>query len=361
MKASQILSLQDYSCISEPCCLPQFSFKSEENKMYTRLTLGLIALSVSYYFSWRFISAGAISAADVSVALAFVIVTETAKILFMGDVVYLARTGQHEKASWTGLLVAVLFLLSVSATAYNLISAGAVASIEASQNDKRHQNAQAALDSIRADIATTAAALKACPQKHSSNCIQPNSARLSTLRQNELQAISRLDSLQPAATEAGAFWQKLGAFMGADASNLEMVWAFLRGFLLEILGLVLVAQGMAGFRLAGRSIGNQTADRVTGLQSDSLTAGNLTADKPAAIAGAGGVRVAGSFDTGTGEGQDSRFQAVKAAVLAGDVSPSTSQIRKKFRCDYNTAAGYLQAMAGEGVLRRDEVTGQYSR
>jgi hypothetical protein len=64
----------------------------------------------------------------------------------------------------------------------------------------------------------------------------------------------------------------------------------------------------------------------------------------------GGKRKAVSYDTGTSGDKGTRYQAIKAKILTGELRPSTSQLRKHWQCNYETAAAYLLAMAEEGLL-----------
>jgi hypothetical protein len=75
---------------------------------------------------------------------------------------------------------------------------------------------------------------------------------------------------------------------------------------------------------------------------------------------ASGKRTGVSFDTGTAQGKDSRYQAVKSQILAGQLRPSTGQLRKHWQCNYETAAAYLSALHQEGLLERNEANGQYA-
>ena len=74
----------------------------------------------------------------------------------------------------------------------------------------------------------------------------------------------------------------------------------------------------------------------------------------------GGKRKAVSYDTGTRGDKGTRYQAIKAKILSGELNPSTSQLRKHWQCNYETAAAYLLAMAEEGLLVRNPANSQYA-
>lgn len=74
----------------------------------------------------------------------------------------------------------------------------------------------------------------------------------------------------------------------------------------------------------------------------------------------GGKRKAVSYDTGTSGDKGTRYQAIKAKILSGELRPSTSQLRKHWQCNYETAAAYLLAMAEEGLLVRNPANSQYA-
>lgn len=64
-----------------------------------------------------------------------------------------------------------------------------------------------------------------------------------------------------------------------------------------------------------------------------------------------GVREGRSYDTGTSGQNSARYEDIKSKVTAGEVEPVVKSIRRAGNCGANTARGYLQAMAGEGVLQ----------
>ena len=67
-----------------------------------------------------------------------------------------------------------------------------------------------------------------------------------------------------------------------------------------------------------------------------------------------------SFDTGTIQGKDTRYQAIKSAIKTGKLKPSTHQLRKHWQCNYETAAAYLASMAKEGLLNKNLANNQYT-
>jgi len=65
-------------------------------------------------------------------------------------------------------------------------------------------------------------------------------------------------------------------------------------------------------------------------------------------------RLKGSADTDTKKGRNLRYRTVLHQVKKGEVRPSIRAIKSAAKCDYNTAAKYLQAMAKVGILIQNE-------
>jgi len=215
--------------------------------IFTRIVLGILAMGVSLYYSWAFIVGGATGAA-MFVFVAFVLVTEGAKILLTSDVAYYSATGQGEKTLWAGLMVIVLFCLSIAATAYNLIVSASVKHSEVAQSENRYQSMQARLDNLKRRIASAEADKANCPSNYITKCIKPAQRRIDQLRAQENSLQQQLGEYKPSSGGA-VFWQRLSQQTGIPAGDLETYFAFLRGFLLELLGLLLLAQASAGARL----------------------------------------------------------------------------------------------------------------
>lgn len=210
-----------------------------------RLVLGVAAFGVSLYYSWLFIAAGAAGAALITAAV-FVVVTEVSKVVFVTDVEYYLAAGQEDKAAGAALLVLVLFLLSISATAYHIITNASGAEAVALQSSSKYKNLQTAIDDAERAIVAARSALAACPKGHSSNCIQPRTADINRLTAEKSALLQQQSAIQPS---AGGFWDKLAEITGYTAAGLQTSFAFLRGILLEVLGLLLIAQGSAARRV----------------------------------------------------------------------------------------------------------------
>ena len=217
-----------------------------------RLVLGVCAFGVSLYYSWLFIAAGAAGAALITAAV-FVVVTEVSKVVFVTDVEYYLAVGQEEKAAGAALLVLVLFLLSISATAFHIITNASGAESAALQSSAKYKNLQTAIDDAEQAIQSARVALAACPSGHSSKCVQPRMADINRLTGDKAALLQQQSAIQPS---AGGFWDKLAEITGYTAAGLQTSFAFLRGILLEVLGLLLIAQGAAARRVhqGGQSV-----------------------------------------------------------------------------------------------------------
>lgn len=247
--------------------------------IFTRILLGIFAMGVSLYYSWQFISAGA-SGIVLAVAAIFVLVTEGAKILYTSDVAYYAATGQGEKAAYTGMMVLVLFGLSIAATVYNLTSSSSIEREKQLQKEQGYQRLVANSDSLEATLAAHKQALADCPINYYTNCKKPALKRIAET-QNKLDiANGKLSEYKPS-TGGAAFWSNISEFTGSTPAQTELMFHFMRGFLLELLGLLLIAQATAASRI--QSLNNSYHEQnIT--PSDSLAAANLAADMPAATA-----------------------------------------------------------------------------
>lgn len=235
------------------------------NFVITRLILGIFALGVSLYYSWLFISAGAAGTA-LTIAAVFVLVTESAKILFLNDAMYYGAIGQQEKSLWLMVTVLVLFALSITATAHFLITTASVGHAEARQNENRYQILHQRLDGFTADIAAAQADKAQCPKNYITHCIKPAQARIDQLRLQQQAVQQQIANYKPS-TGGIVFWQRMGEMMGISSAQAETAFSFLRGILLEILGLVLVAQASTGARLkqyeATHGVGTYNDNRTT--------------------------------------------------------------------------------------------------
>lgn len=215
---------------------------------FTRFLLGILAMLVSFYFSWKFISGTAENGGNAWAAWIFVIVTESAKILFVADI---ARLGQHkgteERVFWRAIGVAILFLLSISATMWNLTVAGAQGDMEAKAQDEQYQVLVDRANSVSLALSDARQVLADCPVNYIKNCKTPAQQRIDALLEQQAQISTAMQSYVPAAG-GSVFWLKISTFFDSSADNVEMGWHFFRALLLEILGLVLIAQGSASWR-----------------------------------------------------------------------------------------------------------------
>lgn len=63
-------------------------------------------------------------------------------------------------------------------------------------------------------------------------------------------------------------------------------------------------------------------------------------------------RTGDSADTGTTSGKGTRYAEVRQKVIEGKVRPSKPAIKKAAQCGQPTAEKYLEALEGEGIIRR---------
>lgn len=207
---------------------------------YLRLFLGFVALGVSFYFSMIFITASTTGAGFIA-AIAFVVVTEFTKSIYTSDIVYFSKTGQGDKAAFCGMVVAVLFALSISASIYFLISSPA-------KDYTKLDNATSKLTDLEKSIQAKRAQINACPHNYLTKCINPRTAELNALEASKRNALINQGDFSGIQANR-EFWRKTGEMLGMTGDELEMYFALIRGVILEVLGLALIAQGMVTFRL----------------------------------------------------------------------------------------------------------------
>ena len=207
----------------------------------TRLILGLAALAVSLIYSWEFIAGNAAGFALATAGI-FVIVTEISKVLFVSDALFYGGIGQTEKAAWTWAIVGVLFVLSISATAYNIVMNSSQVLHTERVNDERYQGILQRQADNKTALDNAKASLAACPENYYTKCINPAQARIDELTTRQDAIATELQASVPV-SGSSAFWGPLG---GAGAM---LTFAFIRGVLLEIIGIILLGQALAGLRL----------------------------------------------------------------------------------------------------------------
>ncbi len=247
--------------------------------IFTRILLGILAMGVSLYYSWQFISAGA-SGIVLAVAAVFVLVTEGAKILYTSDVAFYAATGQGEKAAYTGIMVLVLFGLSIAATVYNLTSSSSVEREKQLQKEQGYQRLVANSDSLAAALATHKQALADCPHDYYTNCKKPALKRIAATQAKLDIANDKLAAYKPS-TGGAAFWSNISEFTNSTPANTELMFHFMRGSLLELLGLLLIAQATAASRI--QKLSNSYHEQNITPPKQQLSNGLAAANTAAAI------------------------------------------------------------------------------
>jgi hypothetical protein len=207
--------------------------------MFFRLGLGIIAMSVSFYFSWVFIVGDANGITAILIAAAFVIVSEGSKIILFSDGLYHARYGNAEWGFTALFISSVLIGYSITATAFNFT----LSAEPYRQAQKSHDYTLEQLENVRLRIDTANKNIEFCNNSGwFSKCVEPEQAELSALLKRESSLLLELKELQKK-TGAGIFWQRLGG------DTAQGIFHFSRGFILEILGLIMLATGIAEMRI----------------------------------------------------------------------------------------------------------------
>lgn len=197
-----------------------------------RLFFGVCAILLSLVFSIQFVAQGAGGAAIIS-AVIFCLVTEFCKVTFTGDFGYYWETGQGSKSLFYGVLVVLLFALSISSAVY-------VLTIAPTKNDAIITQSDTRTETLQKQIAAKQAQVSACNPSYISKCIKPLNDQLTDL-QGELNALLKQnDSLTEAKANA-EFWNKTAKYFNTDANSLQLNWAILRATILDLLGLVLIS------------------------------------------------------------------------------------------------------------------------
>ncbi len=205
----------------------------------TRITLGLIAMAVSFYFSWVFIVGAADNITSFLIAAAFVVVSEGAKILLFADGMYsLKHTKNKEWGAFALGVSAILIFYSILATAYNFT----VANEPFRQAELTLAKATAKLEQVRMDIDSAKFHINQCETKnYLTNCVEPEQNHLKVLAQRETETLTEIKELQ-AKVGAITFWNRLGN------DKAQTVFNYSRGIILELLGLILLSSGLMQVR-----------------------------------------------------------------------------------------------------------------
>lgn len=209
-----------------------------------RLILGLISLAISFYYSFKFLSVGT-SGFELLSALAFVAITETTKAMYCHDIAYFSKTGQGDKTVFAVLIVLILFALSITATVYFLLANPIKDDVKLQHSEHRAEEIKKALDAKQAQLSS-------CNANYLTKCVNPRTAELQKLQEDYTAALSREAELSEIQANK-AFWGKIGKFIGKSADDTQMYYAIMRGVLLEVLGLALIAQATANKRLQTRN------------------------------------------------------------------------------------------------------------
>lgn len=205
-----------------------------------RLVLGIMAIILSLVFAIQFVSQGATGAAVIS-AIIFCLITEFAKVAFCGDFGYYFETGQGSKALFAGVIVAILFALSISSAVF-------VLTISPAKNETLVTQSDSKIDTLQNQLAAKQSLLNACNPSYISKCIKPLNDQVNTL-QSELNAIlKQSDSLIDARANQ-QFWNKAAGYLGTDANSLQIDFAIARAVILDLLGLILISQYTATKRI----------------------------------------------------------------------------------------------------------------
>ncbi|AUI68309.1 hypothetical protein [Beggiatoa leptomitoformis] len=232
----------------------------------TKLAFGVIAMLVSVYNSWLFVSFGAISLLPLVMAGIFVAVTEVSKVIFWGESLYQFRIGNGERATWTLIVALLLIALSVTATAFNLIVNSASQAEQVKQQSTQYQNLTTQLENVRSDVANIQGHKWFGDYKNNPNNAKKLDEQVATLLEREKRLAKEVEEFKPQVGSA-VFW----------SSEVEMTFAFLRGLLLEVLGLMLIGTALVDMRMKGYRLPNRvvpkTVDTQLGMSISSENAG----------------------------------------------------------------------------------------
>lgn len=205
-----------------------------------RLVLGILAIILSLVFSIQFVAQGNTGAAIIS-AVIFCLITEFCKTVFAGDFAFYFETGQGSKALFSGVIVALLFALSISAAVFVLTISPAKQETLINQSDSKQQQLEQAIAAKQTQLST-------CNQNYLTRCVNPRNNELNAL-QSELSAVmaSSKDTLDAKANMQ--FWKKAADYLGTNPNSLQLNFAIARAVLLDLLGIILVSQYTATKRL----------------------------------------------------------------------------------------------------------------
>lgn len=242
-----------------------------------RLCLGLLALGVSFYYSWGFVSNGTSGFAALS-AMAFVLVTECAKALFAHDIAFNYRNGKRDGVVFASLVILILFALSIAATVFFLI-------VNPLTEGVKLENATAQASQLKTAIEAKQLQIESCNPSHVTKCINPRTAELDKLQADYQTALKGESSLANAKA-AEKFWDMFANFFAMTPENLRLWFAIMRGVLLEVLGLVFIAQATAHIELKPMQRDDYSAEptqRITQQQSNAVNNNALQTQRNAMI------------------------------------------------------------------------------
>jgi hypothetical protein len=205
-----------------------------------RLILGLTALAISFYYSFKFLSVGT-NGFELLSALAFVCITEATKAMYSHDIAYFSATGQGDKTVFAAIIVAILFALSITATVYFLLANPLKEDVKLSNSTHRTEQIKQALEAKQAQ-------LSGCNKNYLTKCVNPRTSELQKLQTDYTAALASESELSEIQANK-AFWGKIGQFIGKRADDTQMYYAILRGVVLEVIGLALIAQATANKRI----------------------------------------------------------------------------------------------------------------
>lgn len=233
-----------------------------------RFVLGIFALILSLYFSIVFISDGT-SGAGIIVPVIFCVIFEFCKTAFTTDLFYYYQTRQADKALFAGLLVVILFALSISGAVFYLNLNPERAEVAVNQSDSRTAT-------LQAQIAAKQAAIASCNPQYVSKCINPRQSELTALESQYNSLLGQSDKLIDAKASQ-EFYKNAAGYFGTDAKTLRFNFSIARAVLLDFLGLILISQYSATRRLQSHA--------PQGLQDNSAMRGHdsLPSDNAAEV------------------------------------------------------------------------------
>lgn len=200
---------------------------------WLRLLVGTIFIFMGLFATISFLSQG-FSGITFLIVVSFCVGIEITKILLTGDIGFYYSLKMPEKAMFSGVIVLMLFCLSLTAETYFLMSGNLTdtAKLESTTGTRA---------AIQKQLEAKQAQLDKCPAGYVTKCQKPLNEAIKNI-EAQFNAAMSAESEQSAAMAAYKFWDILAKATGASHENLILFINFMRAFLGEVIGLYLCGQ-----------------------------------------------------------------------------------------------------------------------